>query len=75
MLMSVARKEKRRRRPLVVSRHGKHRFQTGMVTASLLNRGLGMADAQQVARAVRDSIAYRTEITAEKLSMRIASVV
>jgi len=77
--MLVARKEKekekRKRRPLVVSRHGRFRFQTGMVTAELLNRGLSMTEAAEVARAVRDSLANRTEITAELLSQRIAEQV
>ena len=67
----MARKEKRKKRPLVVSRHGIHRFQTGMVTASLLHRGLPMEDASAVARAVRDAIAPRTEITSDKLAERI----
>ena len=56
---------------MVISRHGRHRFQTGMVTAGLLQRGLRMADAVEVARAVRDSIANKSEITTEKLVNRI----
>ena len=73
--MSVARKEKRKKRPLVVSRHGTHRFQTGMVTAWLLNRGLTMDEATEIARLVRDDIAHRQEITSEKLVVRICATV
>ncbi len=83
MVMSVARKERRdpqrrdrrRRRPLVVSRHGKHRFQTGMVTARLINRGLSMADARDIARRVRDSIAELKEISGAELAARITRLV
>ncbi len=67
----VARKDKRKKRPLVVGREGAYRFQTGMITASLLNRGLSMAEAQEIGRAVRDSIANRQTIKAEKLNSRI----
>ena len=67
----MARKPKRKKPTLVVSRHGRYRFQTGMVTASLLRRGLRMADAMEIARAVRDSIAGKSEISTDKLSLRI----
>ena len=67
----MARKDKRKKRPLVISSDGEYRFQTGMVTASLLNRGLSMAEAQEVGRAVRDSLGGRTAIKADKLSNRI----
>ena len=75
MLVAVARKDKRKKRPMVVSRHGKYRFQTGMVTASLLNRGLRMADAAEIARAVRDSVAGQAEISADKLSAEIDALI
>lgn len=75
MNMTVARKDKRKKRPMVTSRHGKYRFQTGMVTASLLNRGLSMEDALAVARAVRDSIATNQEISTEKLTARINELI
>ncbi|HEY6722782.1 MAG TPA: alkaline phosphatase family protein [Polyangiaceae bacterium] len=71
--MAVARrkedkdKEKRKKRPIVHSRHGSFRFQTGMVTADLLNRGLEMNDALGIARDVRDRIAGRGEIASEQL--------
>jgi 2,3-bisphosphoglycerate-independent phosphoglycerate mutase len=46
-----------------------------MVTASLLHRGLSMADATEIARDVRDSVANREEITTEKLSARIDELI
>ncbi len=72
--MAVARKEKRKKRPLVVSRHGTHRFQTGIVTAWLLNRGLTMDQATQIAQLVRDDIAHKNEISSEKLASRILAI-
>ncbi len=75
MLLSVSRKQKRKKQPTVVSRHGRYRFQTGMITASLLRRGLNMAQAVEVARAVRDSIAGRDEITTEKLGARVEQLI
>ncbi|MEZ4443537.1 MAG: alkaline phosphatase family protein [Polyangiaceae bacterium] len=60
---------------MVVSRHGRYRFQTGMITASLLQRGIKMKDAVKVARAVRDSVSGRDEISSDKLSARIESVI
>lgn len=56
---------------MVVSRHGKYRFQTGMVTASLLNKGLRMADAAEIARAVRDQVAGTGEISSDDLSAEV----
>lgn len=72
---SVARKEKKRKRPVVISRHGRYRFQTGMVTASLLDRGLGMEDAREIARAVREDIGSRAEIPADRLASRINALI
>jgi 2,3-bisphosphoglycerate-independent phosphoglycerate mutase len=70
----MARKPKGKgKHPMVVSRHGKYRFQTGMVTASLLRRGLSMAEAVDIARDVRDAVAGKSEIGTEKLSARIDS--
>ncbi len=69
--MRVARKEKRTKPPIVIGPTGKHRFQTGLVTASLLNRGLRMQEAQDIARAVRESIEGRESIKADKLNARI----
>ena len=43
---------KRRKRAMVISRHGRYRFQSGMVTASLLKRGLEMAEAFSISSAL-----------------------
>src|SRR5690606_18781120 len=60
-------------RILVTSRHGQFPFQTGMVTATLLRRGLRMADAVEVARGVRDRV--DCDITTDELGRLIERVV
>jgi 2,3-bisphosphoglycerate-independent phosphoglycerate mutase len=60
----------KKRRPTVVSRHGRYRFQTGMVTAGLLQRGIEMADAFAISNELRDEIRALDEITAEDLEDR-----
>ena len=60
----------KKRRPTVVSRHGRYRFQTGMVTASLLQRGIEMADAFEISNQLREEIRPLDEITAEDLEQR-----
>ncbi|HHH31609.1 MAG TPA: hypothetical protein ENK57_25125, partial [Polyangiaceae bacterium] len=71
----MARKQKRKKQPMVVSSQGRYRFQTGMITADLLRRGLRMADAQEIARAVRDSVLGKKEITVDKLGDRVDSLI
>lgn len=75
MSKPVARKQKRKKQPMVVSRQGRYRFQTGMITADLLRRGLRMGEAQEIARAVRDSVAGKKEITVDKLGDRVDSLI
>ena len=70
----MPKEESKRRRPLVASKHGRYRFQTGMVTASLLERGLPMETAFSVSRKVRERIRERVEITADQLDLEVASV-
>ena len=65
----------KKRRPTVVSRHGRYRFQTGMVTASLLQRGIEMADAFLISNKLRDEIRPLDEITAEELERRTRKLV
>jgi len=67
-------KSQRRKRPLVVSKHGQYRFQTGMVTASLLQRGLSMADAFAISNALKDEIASLKEISTADLELRLQQV-
>ncbi len=60
-----------RGRPTVLSKHGRFRFQSGMITASLLERGLGMNDAFALSRELRKSIADLEEVTADELEERL----
>ena len=52
---------------MVVSRHGRYRFQTGMITASLLQRGLPMAEAFTISNKLKDDIATLSEISSDQL--------
>ncbi len=65
----------RKYRTVVVGKHGKYPFQTGMVTATLLRRGLSMSVAMQMAREVRDSLDTRQEIGTRELEAQIDRVV
>jgi len=67
----VAKKRERRKQPTVVGKHGEYRFQTGMVTASLIERGLSMPDAFSISRELRDRISDRSEITTDALGEEI----
>jgi 2,3-bisphosphoglycerate-independent phosphoglycerate mutase len=55
----------------VLSHHGRYPFQTGMVTSSLLRRGLSMDDATNIARAVRNDLTKVQEISTADLRRRI----
>ncbi len=64
-----------KQRPEVVSRHGTFRFQTGMITASLVQQGLTMAEAFPLARELRDQVAGREKITAAELEAELVALV
>jgi 2,3-bisphosphoglycerate-independent phosphoglycerate mutase len=64
-------KPRKATRPMVVSRHGRYRFQTGMITASLLQRGLPMADAFAISNLLKADIADLSEITPDQLEERL----
>lgn len=66
----MSKQSKSKQRPIVLSRHGRYRFQSGMVTASLLQRGIDMGDAFAISRALREEIRPLEEITAEDLEER-----
>jgi 2,3-bisphosphoglycerate-independent phosphoglycerate mutase len=68
------RKRTRKRRPTVVSRHGRYRFQTGMVTASLLERGLPMDAAFEASRLLRDKVAGMRDISTAELEVELDAV-
>ena len=59
----------------MVSKHGRYRFQSGMITANLLERGLGMDDAFALSRALRRDVAHLEEITTDELETRLQHLV
>ena len=60
---------------MVVGRHGKYRFQTGMVTATLLRRGLEMADAFAISNLLRDQLVGVKRISTDELQLQINALV
>ena len=56
---------------MVVSRHGRYRFQTGMITASLLQRGLPMAEAFAISNQLKEDIKDLDEITPSQIEERL----
>ena len=60
---------------MIVSRHGRYRFQTGMITATLLRRGLEMEDAFTISNLLRDRLANRGELTADELEAEVQAAV
>ncbi len=60
---------------MVVSKHGRFRFQTGIVTATLLRWGLEMGDAQDISYALRDRLRGQAEITGEQLEQQLRALV
>jgi 2,3-bisphosphoglycerate-independent phosphoglycerate mutase len=60
---------------MVVSKHGRYRFQTGIVTATLLRWGLEMGDAQQISYGLRDELRGKEEISGIELEERLRALV
>jgi len=60
---------------MVVSRHGRYRFQSGMVTATLLQRGLAMADAFAISTELREQLRGREEISTDQLEASLRALV
>tara|TARA_Y100001968_G_scaffold328227_1_gene374985 strand:+ start:1999 stop:4404 length:2406 start_codon:yes stop_codon:yes gene_type:complete len=56
---------------MVVSRHGRYRFQTGMITASLLQRGLPMAEAFSISNQLKEDIKELAEISPTEIEERL----
>jgi 2,3-bisphosphoglycerate-independent phosphoglycerate mutase len=65
---------KKSKRTLVVGSEGTWRFQTGMVTAALLARGVPMNEAFAGSARLRESLRGRAEITTEELDEQIAEI-
>lgn len=59
---------------MVVSSQGRFRFQTGIVTASLMARGMPAAAAFSVSRQLRGAILGRDEITTDELEAELESL-
>ncbi len=64
----------KRERTMVVGPEGTYRFQTGMVTASLLNLGLSMAEAFDGSAELRAEVRGRASIPTDELEARIKEV-
>ena len=63
------------KRPLVVSRHGRFRFQSGMVTSKLLDRGLPMDAAYELSRELKRRVTTgRKEITTDELEAELEAL-
>jgi len=60
---------------MVVSRHGRYRFQTGLITASLLKRGLAMEEAFAISTELRQQLRGREEIGTEELEEMLQALV
>ena len=59
---------------MVISRHGRYRFQTGIITSELLQLGIPMALAMQISRQLRREITDMVEITAEEVEERLQAL-
>ncbi len=60
--------------PIVVSSHGRHRFMRGMITATLLQRGLSMDDAVEASYLLRDRISGQKKITTKELDAELTKL-
>ena len=67
-------KRPRKRRPTIISHHGRYRFQTGMITAQLLERGLSTDAAFATSQALRDRILDRKTVTTDELQQLLDKV-
>lgn len=70
----MARDDRRKKRPMVVSRKGRYKFQTGLVTATLLERGMPAAAAFSLSRELRDRVAGRGEMSAKELEAELEAL-
>ena len=64
-----------KKRLRVTSRHGEYNFQTGMITASLLQRGVPMEQAFRLARALRQRLTGRERISTDELRVELSELV
>ena len=59
----------------VISRHGDYHFQTGMITATLLRRGIPMDKAFDLARDLRHRFDDRESVTTDELAQGLRALV
>ncbi len=64
-------KKKTSKPPVVVSRHGEYRFSRGMVTATLMQRGLTMEQAFGASAELREQLLGLDRITTDELQERL----
>ncbi len=64
-----------KKRLRVISRHGEYNFQTGMITATLLQRGVPMDEAFELARQLRALLSGREQITTLELEEALNQLV
>ena len=59
--------KKNKKRLIVVSKHGRHRFQRGLVTASFLGRNLNIEDAMTLSAELKRRLEGRDEVTTKEI--------
>ena len=59
--------KKHKNRIIVVSKHGRYRFQKGLITASFLQKGLNIEDAMVMADTLKRKIGGEKEVTTKQL--------
>jgi 2,3-bisphosphoglycerate-independent phosphoglycerate mutase len=58
---------KNKKRLIVVSKHGRYRFQRGLVTASFLQRNLNIEDAMRLSAALKSGLSGQDEVSTQEL--------
>jgi len=65
--MATSKSKSKSKRPVVVSRHGRFPFQRGIITATLIQRGLTMNQAFRLSGKVRHWVDDRREVNASEI--------
>jgi 2,3-bisphosphoglycerate-independent phosphoglycerate mutase len=64
-----------KKRLIVVSKHGRHRFQRGLVTASFLQQNLNIEEAMRLSALVKQEFEGREEVTTSELRKSITALI
>ena len=67
--------KKNKNRIIVVSKHGRYRFQKGLITASFLQKGLNIEDAMRLSDEVKQRISGQEEVTTKQLRAYVRELV